>query len=337
MTKLILAIETTCDDTSVAVVDAEMNVLSNILSSQPDHEAFGGVYPELASRLHLRNLPQCLNAALNKAGVKLSDISAIAVSVNPGLIGSLIVGVSFAKSLAWSLNIPLIPVNHMLGHVMAIKIENRDLEPPWMSLIVSGGHSEIVLFNTIEDFTILGQTIDDAAGEAFDKIAKILGLGFPGGPIIDKLAKNGNPKFHKFPRALNIKNNFNFSFSGLKTSIFNWIEKQPKEYIEKNLNDIVASAQDAIVDVLVTKTLNAALLHKMNRIIVVGGVSANSALRNEMKLRAEKHNIETYFPKLIYCMDNAAMIAVAAIPKFKRSEFADLSLNAFSSKGIKIV
>ena len=335
MKKYILAFETSCDDTSVAIIDTEYNVYSNIISSQPDHEAFGGVFPELASRLHLRNINHCLDAALNKAGINLSQISAIAVSINPGLIGSLIVGVSFAKALAWSLDIPLIAVNHMLGHVMANKIEHPDLNPPFLALVVSGGHTEIVIFDSLTDFYIIGQTLDDASGEAFDKIAKLLNLGFPGGPIIDKIAKTGNPHFHKFPRALNKKNNFNFSFSGLKTSVFNWLEKQSPDYINQNLNDIVASVQQAIVDILVIKTLNAALKHKMNNVIVAGGVSANSCLRNEMTKSCEKHNIDVFFPKMQFCMDNAAMIGAAAIQKFHNKEFACLDLNAFSTKGIR--
>jgi len=335
MKEYILAFETSCDDTSIAVVDTEYNVLSNIMSSQPDHEAFGGVVPELASRLHLRNLNKCLNAALNKAGITLKEVSAIAVSVNPGLIGSLIVGVSFAKSLAWSLDIPLISINHMLGHVMANKIEFPDLNPPWLALVVSGGHTELVMFNSATDFYIIGQTLDDASGEAFDKVAKLLNLGFPGGPVIDRIAKEGNPDFHKFPRALDIKDNFNFSYSGLKTSVLNWLEKQKPEFISENLPHIVASVQQAIVDILVKKTINAALKFKMDKVIVAGGVSANSCLRAEMKKECDKHNIELYVPKLKYCMDNAAMIAAAAIPKYYNKEYAELSLNAFSTKGIR--
>jgi N6-L-threonylcarbamoyladenine synthase len=305
------------------------------MSSQPDHEAFGGVVPELASRLHLRNLNKVLNAALLKAEITLNDISAIAVSVNPGLIGSLIVGVAFAKSLAWSLNKPLISINHMLGHVMANKLEYPDLNPPWMALVVSGGHTELVKFNTESDFYIIGQTLDDASGEAFDKVAKLLNLGFPGGPVIDRIAKEGNPKFVKFPRALDKKDNFNFSYSGLKTSVLTWLEKQDKQFINDNLPHIVASVQQAIVDILVKKTVNATLKYNMNKVIVAGGVSANSCLRSEMQKECLKHGIEVYVPKLRYCMDNAAMIAAAAVSKFKNKEFADLNINAFSTKGIR--
>jgi N6-L-threonylcarbamoyladenine synthase len=335
--KYILAFETSCDDTSIAVVDTEYKVYSNILSSQSDHSVYGGVLPELAARLHLKNLPQVLDAALSNAGIKLSDISAIAVSANPGLIGSLLVGVSFAKSLAYSLDVPLIAVNHMLGHVMANRIEHPTLTPPWLALVVSGGHTELVLFKTITDFAIIGQSLDDASGEAFDKVAKLLGLGFPGGPVIDRIAKTGNPMFHKFPRALNKKGNFYFSFSGLKTSVLTYLQKQTPEFIEKHLPDIVASVQMAIVDSLVSKTINAAIHYKMDKIIVAGGVSANSCLRAEISAAAEKHGFEVFVPKLVYCMDNAAMIGVAAIPKFLNGEFAGLDLNAFSTKGIRYI
>jgi len=337
MKKYILSFETSCDDTSVAVVDTDLNVLSNILSSQPDHEAFGGVYPELASRLHIKNLNKCLDAALNKANIKMKDISAIAVSVNPGLIGSLLVGVSFAKALAWSIDIPLIAVNHLLGHVMAIRIEFPELSPPWLALIVSGGHTELVIFNSLDDFFILGQTLDDAAGEAFDKIAKILNLGFPGGPIIDKIAKNGNPNFYRFPRCLDKKNNFNFSFSGLKTSVLNWLEKQTPDFITENISHIAASAQSAIIDILVKKTLNAALQYDKKKVVLAGGVSANSALRSTIKNSYKDLGIEVYFPKINYCIDNAAMIGIASVPKFLRGEFSDLNLKAFSTKGIKLI
>ncbi|MDD4156160.1 MAG: tRNA (adenosine(37)-N6)-threonylcarbamoyltransferase complex transferase subunit TsaD [Candidatus Cloacimonetes bacterium] len=335
MPKFILAFETSCDDTSVAIIDTNYKVYANIMSSQPDHEAFGGVVPELASRLHLKNITHCLNAALKKANMNLKDISVIAVSINPGLIGSLLVGVSYAKSLAWSLNIPLISVNHMLGHVMANKIEHPDLNPPWLALVVSGGHTELVIFNTLTDFYIIGQTLDDAAGEAFDKVAKLLNLGFPGGPIIDKIAKSGNPNFHIFPRALNKKDNFNFSFSGLKTSVYTWIKLQNQDFINQHLADITASVQSAIVDILTKKTFSAAIKYNINKIIVAGGVSANSELRNQMQTKAYKYKKEIYFPKLQYCMDNAAMIGSAAIEKFINKEFSPLSLNAFSTKGIK--
>lgn len=331
----ILAIESSCDDTSIAVIDTEYKVYSNIISSQAIHNDFGGVVPELASRLHLKNLSYCMDLALNESGILLSDVSAIAVSVNPGLIGSLLVGVSFAKGLAWSLNVPLIAVNHMLGHVFANKISTPDLQAPWLALIISGGHTELVEFETEENFRIVGHTVDDAAGEAFDKIAKILNLGYPGGPIIDKMAKTGNPHFYKFPQAMNRKDNFNFSFSGLKTAVLQYLNKQDQVYINENIHDIVASAQLAIVDILVKKTIAYATKHQIKKIIVAGGVSANSFLRDQMLKANHRLKAEIYFPPLKLCMDNAAMIGAAAIPKYLKKDFSSLDLNAFSTKGIK--
>lgn len=336
-TNYILAIESSCDDTSIAVIDINYKVYSNIISSQAVHNDFGGVVPELASRLHLKNLMICLDMALKEADKELKDMSAIAVSVNPGLIGSLLVGVSFAKGLAWSLGIPLIAVNHMLGHVYANKIAHPDLSAPWLALIISGGHTELVVFETEEDFKIVGHTVDDAAGEAFDKIAKILNLGYPGGPVIDRIAKEGSPHFYKFPQAMNRKDNYNFSFSGLKTAVLQYLDKQDEQYIKENLNDIVASVQLAIVDILVKKTIAYASAHKINKIIVAGGVSANSFLRSQMQKANHKLKAELYFPPIKLCMDNAAMIGAAAVSKFLKKEFASLDLNAFSTKGIKKV
>jgi len=344
MTNYLLAIETSCDDTSVAIVDTDYHVYANILSSQPDHNAFGGVLPELASRLHLKNLPICLQATLTQARLSLDDISAVVVSINPGLIGSLLVGLSFAKALAWTKNIPLITVNHMLGHVLANQIDHPELHPPWLALIVSGGHTELVLFHATDglnavqmDFTILGQTLDDAAGEAFDKIAQILGLGFPGGPVIDQLATIGDPTFYRFPRALDKKDNFDFSFSGLKTSVINWWKKQTPEYLRANTENIAASVQQAIVDILVKKTINATKKYHMDTIILAGGVSANSALRKHMQTHCDKHGFRLFYPPLKYCMDNAAMIGIVGIHKYIRGEFSPLSVRAFSTKGIRNV
>lgn len=335
MPEYILAIETSCDDTSIAIIDTDYHVYSNIISSQPDHNAFGGVVPELASRLHMKNLMHCMEAALREAGLTKQDLKAIAVSINPGLIGSLLVGVSFAKGLAWSLEIPIIAVNHMLGHVFANKIENPQLSPPWLALIVSGGHTELVNFKTEDDFQIVGHTLDDAAGEAFDKTAKLLGLGYPGGPIIDKTARTGNKHFVKFPRALNRQDNYNFSFSGLKTAILQYLNNCSPEFKQEHLADIVASVQAAIVDILVKKTVSYAKKHQINRIIVAGGVSANSYLRQEMSIHAAKIKAEVFFPKLKLCMDNGAMIGAAAVSKYLLKDFSNLSLNAFSTKGIR--
>jgi N6-L-threonylcarbamoyladenine synthase len=333
----ILAFETSCDDTAVAVINDSYKVLSNCVSSQSIHQDFGGVVPELASRMHLKNIMQITDLALKQADTLMSEIDAIAVSINPGLIGSLLVGVSFAKSLAYSLSKPLIAVNHMLGHLYAAKISYPELNPPYLALVVSGGHTELVQFFSLKEYKIIGRTKDDAAGEAFDKTAKLLQLGYPGGPIIDSLAKKGKPNFVEFPRALAKKDNFDFSFSGLKTSVRNYLEKQDQDFIQTNLADIVASLQQAIVESLVSKTIRFAKLHSIQKIVVVGGVSANSALRQLMKAKANSINAESFFPKTEYCMDNAAMIGAAAIEKYRENDFAQLDLNAFSKKGLRFV
>ncbi len=333
----ILAFETSCDDTSVAVIDSDYKVYSNLISSQITHQDFGGVVPELASRMHMKNIMKLTQTALNKAEVTFDDINAIAVSVNPGLIGALLVGVSFAKSLAYSLNKPIIAVNHMLGHIYANKIQNPDLDPPYLALVVSGGHTELVDFKAKDDFNVVGKTRDDAAGEAFDKVAKLLGLGYPGGPQIDSTAKGGNPHFVDFPRAMKQKDNFDFSFSGFKTAVRNYLLSHDRKFIKKHITDITASVQKAIVDSLVSKTINYAKKHGSKVIIVAGGVSANSLLRQEIAEQTRKMGIKAYFPPLEYCMDNAAMIGAAAVEKYKRREFADLSLNAFSTKGVRFI
>ncbi|MEA1971733.1 MAG: tRNA (adenosine(37)-N6)-threonylcarbamoyltransferase complex transferase subunit TsaD [Candidatus Cloacimonadota bacterium] len=335
MNKKILAFESSCDDTSVAIVESNYKVLVNFTSAQPEHAKFGGVVPEVASRLHIKNVMQLTKNVLLHAKLNLSDIDAVAVSVNPGLIGSLLVGVSYAKSLAYSLDIPLIAVNHILGHIYANKISNPDLEPPFLALIVSGGHTELVNFKTTLDFDVVGRTRDDAAGEAFDKTAILLNLGYPGGPIIDRKAKKGDPNFYKFPRAMNRKDNFDFSFSGLKTAIMNYIKSHDSDFIQNNKNNIAASVQNAITDSLFNKTTNYAKKHRINKIVIAGGVSANSNLRQKFDNFSDKSGCKVFYPELQYCMDNAAMIGAAAVPKLQRKEFADLTLNAFSTKGIR--
>lgn len=333
----ILAFETSCDDTSVAIIDSDFKVIVNLISSQTTHEDFGGVVPELASRLHLKNIMHLTQAVLTKAKLTFEDIDSIAVSVNPGLIGALLVGVSFAKSLAYSLGKPLVAVNHMLGHIYANRIENPHLKPPYLALVVSGGHTELVDFKSMDDFEIIGKTRDDAAGEAFDKVSKLLGLGYPGGPIIDKIAINGDPKFHKFPRALNKKDNYDFSFSGFKTSVRNYLAGKENDFIQEHIADITASVQQAIVDSLVSKTIAYSKKSDTKTIIVAGGVSANSLLRSEISEKGKEIGANVFFPAVEYCMDNAAMIGAAAIEKYQKREFADLSLNAFSTKGIRII
>ncbi|MEN6446046.1 MAG: tRNA (adenosine(37)-N6)-threonylcarbamoyltransferase complex transferase subunit TsaD [Candidatus Cloacimonas sp.] len=331
----ILAFESSCDDTSVAILDTDYNIVVNLISSQPEHIEFGGILPEMASRLHLKHILTLTKKALEVSNLNLMDINAIAVSINPGLIGSLIVGLAFAKGLAWSLSLPLITVNHMLSHIFANFIEHKDLKPPFLALVVSGGHTELVQFDTLTSFTVVGKTLDDAAGESFDKTAKLLGLGFPGGPIIDELARKGNPDFIKFPRALPQKNNFNFSYSGLKTAIRTWLVNQEKEVLENNLSDIAASVQQAIIEPLINKSVLWAHQQKIPYLLLAGGVAANSALRKQLTIKAAKYGIKVIYPSLSLCMDNAAMVGAAAIPKFLAGNFASLSVNVSSQKGTR--
>ena len=333
----ILSFETSCDDTSTAVIDNSYKVYSNCISSQLIHEEYGGVVPELASRLHLKNIMWLTRLALEKSDQKLNDIDAIAVSINPGLIGSLLVGVSFAKSLAYAAQKPLIAVNHMVGHLYAIKLDYPNLEPPYLALIASGGHTELVHFFARQEYKVIGKTRDDAAGEAFDKAAKLMGLGYPGGPLIDKLARNGNKKYYKFPLGLDRKDDFDFSYSGLKTSIRNYLHNKSTEEIKTHKEDIAASIQAAIIDIMVKKALNYAVQNNIGRIVAAGGVAANSYLRQKLTSRAGRYNIKVFFPSIGYCMDNAAMIGAAAIDKYQRQEFSGLDLNAFSTKGLRFV
>lgn len=331
----ILAFETSCDDTAVAIVDSDYKVYINLISSQLEHNKYGGVVPEIASRLHIKSIMKLADLALTETKIELSQISAIAVAINPGLIGSLLVGLSFAKSLAYSLKVPLITINHMLGHIAANLLEHPNLQAPYLALVVSGGHTELVHFLTDTEFEIIGQTRDDAAGEAFDKSAKLLGLGYPGGPAIDKLAQQGDPNFVAFPLGLNRKDNFDFSFSGLKTSVATYVNAQTPEFIAENKANISASLQKAIVDVLTKKTINYAKKEKIDKIIIAGGVSANSGLREKMEAEAKKIRATLYVPQLQYCMDNAAMIGAAAVKKYKAKEFSELNVNAFSTKGVR--
>ncbi len=335
--QLILAFESSCDDTSVAIIDTDYKVRVNLISSQPQHLEFGGVLPELASRLHMKNIAYLTDAVIKEAKLEISDISAIAVSINPGLIGSLIVGLSFAKGLAWSRDIPLITVNHMLAHIFANFIDHPQIKPPFLALVVSGGHTEMVHFKTMTEFELVGKTLDDAAGETFDKCAKLLGLGFPGGPLIDKLAKTGDPSYVDFPRALKQKTNFNFSYSGLKTSVLTHLSHMEETEIDKHKADLAASIQAAIVDPLIDKSVRYARNNGINTIIIAGGVAANSELRTRLAAKAAKYGIDTYYPSLKLCMDNAAMVGAAAIPKLQNKSYAELNVNAFSLKGTKTI
>jgi N6-L-threonylcarbamoyladenine synthase len=321
---IILGIETSCDETSVAVLENE-KVLSNIVVSQISiHKKFGGVVPEVAARHHLLNLPLIYKKALEEAKVSGDKINAVAVTYGPGLIGALLVGLSFAKGLALRYNIPLIGVNHIIGHVYANYIAYPNLKPPFIVLMVSGGHTEILKVeeNKIE---VLGKTVDDAAGEAFDKVARILGLGYPGGPEIEKVSKTGDPDKINFPRPMLNSNDYNFSFSGLKTSVLYTLQEL-KDNIP--VADIAASFQEAVIDVLLKKTFKAARNNGIKKIVLAGGVAANSRLREKAKILGEKYNYEILIPPLEYCTDNAAMIAMAGYHKYQNREFDSLELEA---------
>ncbi len=320
----ILGIETSCDETSAAVLK-DGAVASNVISSQLVHREYGGVVPELASREHERLIVTVVDAALRDAGIDKSGIDCVAATVGPGLIGAVMVGLCFAQGLAWSLRKPLVPVNHIEAHIFSGFIsEGEEYDPPegdFISLTVSGGHTLLCLVRENLDYEVIGRTIDDAAGEAFDKTGKMLGLDYPAGPQIDRLAAEGDPSFHRFPRALcgrNYRDNFDFSFSGLKTSVLRFIERHDTEFVESRRPDIAASIQEAIVDVLVEKTVAAALEYKTGSVSVAGGVSANSGLRRQMAEACAKRNLGLHIPKAVYSTDNAAMIASLAGLKLSR-------------------
>ena len=327
----ILGIESSCDDTCAAVLSGTM-LLSNVVAGQQVHHDYGGVVPELASRAHQQNIVPVVDIALKKAGIKKEEIDAIALTKGPGLMGSLLVGVSFAKALSIGLNKPLIEVNHMQAHILShfIQTPNEEYRPPsfpFLCLTVSGGHTQIVLINDYFDMQILGQTLDDAAGEAFDKAAKIMTLPYPGGPLVDKFAKEGNPKAFSFPTP-HIAG-LDFSFSGLKTS-FLYLIRDGKinnpNFVEENKIDLCASFQFRVVSILIAKITKAAQETGVKEIAIAGGVAANSGLRNALHEAAGKHNWKVYIPKMQYCTDNAAMIGITGYFKFLRNEFANLAL-----------
>ena len=329
---IILGIETSCDETSAAVVVNGRKILSNIIASQIDlHAEYGGVVPEIASRKHVELILPVIDSALKEAGIDLEDVDAIAVTYGPGLVGALLVGVTAAKAIAAALDKPLIKVHHIEGHIAANYISHPDLEPPYISLIASGGHSHIVHVKDYLDFDVLGITRDDAAGEVFDKIARVLGLGYPGGPVIDKQAKLGNPKAAHFPRVNFPGGSYDFSFSGLKTAVINYVNTARQKGEELSIPDICASFQQAVVDVLVDHTLKAAQSIDVKKIALAGGVASNSLLRETFQSRGKETGIDVIFPAPILCTDNAAMIAAAGYYSFLKGEFADLTLNAVPS------
>lgn len=327
----ILGIETSCDDTCASVVKNGSVILSNVVSSQDEiHRKYGGVVPEIASRKHIEVIDIIIKEAINKSGIDTNCINAISVTNRPGLIGSLLVGVGAAKAICYARNIPLIAVNHLKAHIYSNVLAHPNIRGGFIGLVVSGGHSSLYLVDDKWNMELAGQTVDDAVGEAFDKIARYLGLGYPGGPIIDKLSKSGNSGYIDFPRPMINSRDFNFSFSGLKTSLIYRTKKDKKLMQKENIPDLVASFQKAAVDVLVEKTIGACSKYGMDKILVSGGVAANSRLREEFAKRCSDNNISVYIPPLSLCMDNAAMVACLGCYEYLRGNFSSLDVDVYS-------
>ncbi len=325
----ILAFETSCDETSCAVIEDGRKILSNIISTQvPIHKKFGGVVPEIASRHHIEDVLPVAMEALTEASCDWKDIDAVAVTEGPGLVGALLVGVAAAKAAAWALDKPLIGVNHMEGHIFANFLQNPDLEPPFLALVVSGGHTMLVVVRDYNTFELLGETRDDAVGEAFDKIARIMGYPYPGGPHIDRLAKQGNPHAIPFPTPLHKEHSFDFSFSGLKSAVINYLHTKEMKKETVSNEDVAASFQYTVVNTLVTKAMEAMEKTKLTTIVLAGGVAANSGLREELKKECDKRNFRMSYPDSILCTDNGAMIGCRAYYMTQIGDYANLTLNA---------
>ncbi len=325
----VLAIESSCDETAAAVVRNGREVLSNVISSQIAlHTQYGGVVPELASRKHIEKINQVIGAALSEAGMTLPEMTAVAVTYGPGLVGALLVGVAAAKALAYGAGLPLVGVHHIEGHVSANFLEHPDLEPPFLCLIVSGGHTHLVIMKDHGEFEIVGRTRDDAAGEAFDKVARAIGLGYPGGPKIDLAAREGNPHAMEFPRAKIEGCPYDFSFSGLKSAVLNYLNHEKMAGREVNRADLAASFQNAVVEVLVDHTVRAAEEYGIRKVAIAGGVASNSALRVSMAAACGRAGLKLYYPSPIFCTDNAAMIGAAAYYEYKKGVRSGLDLNA---------
>ncbi|OPJ56029.1 tRNA (adenosine(37)-N6)-threonylcarbamoyltransferase complex transferase subunit TsaD [Alkalithermobacter paradoxus] len=324
-----LAIESSCDETCAAILKNGREILSNVVSTQIDlHKKFGGVVPEVASRKHIENIELVIQSALDEAKLSFKDIDVIGVTYGPGLVGALLVGLSSAKALSFALDIPLVGVNHIEGHIAANFIEHKDLEPPFVCLIVSGGHTHLVEVKGYGEYEILGKTRDDAAGEAFDKIARALNLGYPGGPKIDKLSKIGNKKAIDFPRIYLEEDSFDFSFSGLKSAVLNYLNSKKMKNEEIVVEDVAASFQEAVLDVLVDKSIKAARVKGYDKVVLAGGVAANSGLREKLSEKGKEYNIDIKYPPLSLCTDNAAMIGCAAYYDYLNGKVSDLYLNA---------
>lgn len=330
---IILAIESSCDETAAAVLKGKYQVLSNIIATQIDiHKIYGGVVPEIASRQHIKSISPVVESALKEADISFFDLDGIAVTVGPGLVGALLVGVNYAKALAFALDIPLIPINHIEGHIAGALLSNKDLVPPFLCLVISGGHSEIVLVKDYMDYEKIGETRDDAVGECFDKVARVIGLPYPGGPHLEKLAKEGNKQAFRFPSKFNEDtSHYDMSFSGIKTALINKIEKLDRKGEEYSMADLAASFQNNAMEILCKKTLAAAIDKNVKRVAIAGGVSANRYLRDMLKRYLNENNMDLFMPDMSYCTDNAAMIGRAAFDRIKASELADLTQNAVPS------
>lgn len=326
---LTLAIESSCDETAAAVIADGREVLSNIISSQIEiHKQYGGVVPEIASRHHLNNVNTVVDQALEEAGVTIDDVDMIGVTYGPGLVGALLIGLATAKAYALAADKPLIGVHHIHGHICANYIQHKELEPPFMALVISGGHTNIVEVEDYNTCRVLGGTRDDAVGEAYDKVARVLGLGYPGGPLIDKIAREGDPTAVEFKRVFLEKGSLDFSFSGIKTGVLNYINSERQAGREINVPDVAAGFQAAVLDVIVAKTVGAALDLGKDKIVMAGGVAANSMLREMLEKECAKHGLKLYYPAPVLCTDNAAMIGCAAYYKYMAGERDDLTLDA---------
>lgn len=335
---LILGIETSCDETAAAVVKNGKEVLSNVISSQVAlHAEFGGVVPEIASRNHLEKIDEVIRLAVKEAGISMQELTAIAVTVGPGLVGALLVGVSEAKALAFALGKPLIPVHHIEGHIAANFISNPECEPPFVCLVASGGHSHLLLVEDYGKIRIYGRTRDDAAGEAFDKVARAVGLGYPGGPKLEKMAKEGNPHAYHFPTAKMEDAPYDFSFSGVKSAVLNEMNRKKMLGEEVRVADLCASFQENVTEVLSEKAIALCKELHINRLSIAGGVAANGKLREKMEEKAKQEGIEFFCPKLILCTDNAVMIAAAAYHEWKKGNFAGHDVNAYPSLSLSEV
>ncbi len=328
----ILAIESSCDETAAAVVGNGTAVLSSVINTQIDtHKRYGGVVPEIASRMHIENINTVIDLALKEASLTLEDIDALAVTYGPGLVGALLVGVSTAKGLSYALKKPLVPVHHIKGHICANYIANPDFKPPFVCLVASGGHSHIVLVKSYTDYQVLAKTCDDAAGEAFDKVSRVLGLGYPGGPAIQKEAEKGNPDAIRFPRVNMGESGFDFSFSGVKTAVLNYIHNAEQKNIAINKSDVAASFQEAVVDVLSNHLIDCAKKCKVRQIALAGGVASNKPLRERIEEKAKAEGFYLSVPPAVLCTDNAAMIGCCAYYEYESGSRAGLDLNAAAS------